>query len=78
MAVLTQNISLFTTTGHVNNKHQNITEVCQRISTLTNGGNWIIGRKYNFSNKYLYVIVENCMNMNDLYIVYEYIKHLFI
>jgi hypothetical protein len=42
------------------------------------GGNWIIGRKYNFNHRYLYIIIENCQSINELYVVYEYIKQLMI
>jgi len=38
-------------------------------------GNWIIGRLYNFNHRYLYIIIENCQSINELYVVYECIKH---
>ena len=48
------------------------------MSTMGKGGNWIIGRKYNFNHRYLYIIIENCQSINELYVVYEYFKQLMI
>jgi hypothetical protein len=46
-----------------------VQEACLRVSTPQRGGVWVTGRR--LGERYLYMVIERCVKMNDMYAAFE-------
>jgi hypothetical protein len=49
---------------------ESVVEACLRVSTAHRGGVWVTGRRIG-SDRYLYMVVDRCPTLNDMYEVFE-------
>lgn len=67
---LTSSASAQPTTAHV------VHEACLRVSTPHRGGVWVTGR--NIGGRFLYMVIDKCVTMNDMYFAYEQLSELLV
>jgi len=51
-------------------------EACLRVSTPQRGGVWVTGR--NIGGRFLYMIIDKCVTMNDMYHAFEQLSELLV
>ncbi len=51
-------------------------EACLRVSTPLRGGVWVTGR--NIGGRFLYMIIDKCVTMNDMYHAFEQLSELLV
>lgn len=51
-------------------------EACLRVSTPQRGGVWVTGR--NIGERFLYLIIDKCVTMNDMYHAFEQLSELLV
>jgi hypothetical protein len=63
--------------GNLGNlRHKAPCEVCLRVATAQRGGVWVTGRR--LGERYLYMVVERCATMNEMYATFEHLTELLL